>query len=1036
VLEQLSASLPGVPRVRLRQTAAAPLTPVNLPPLDAHARGPGNRIELLGEIARGGMGAVLLGRDADLGRDLAVKVLLESHQDRPELVRRFIEEAQIHGQLQHPGIPPVHELGVLADGRPYFTMRLVRGDTLAVLLHERKDPTEGRPFFLGVFGQVCQTLAYAHARGVIHRDVKPSNVMVGAFGGVQVMDWGLAKVLREGGDKASREHQPGEDQTVIRTARSEGSCTPDAGSATEAGSVLGTPAYMAPEQARGDVDLVDERADVFGLGGILCEILTGWPPFAGSGAEAQARARRADVADAFARLDGCGADAELVVLARRCLAPEPWDRPRHAGDVAEAVTAYDRSVADRLRRAELERAAAEARAGEEVRTRQMAEAKAAEERKGKRLALALAAAVLALIAVGGAGAAWRWHERTIREQDALVREKEANDQERDTTAALDQAQEHQEAGRWIEARAALEKAGGRLGDAGPTALQERLARMRRDLAFVAELDDIRLRAADSARAGSFDPERRSQRYEAAFRRHGLDLPTLDSAEAVARLRGSAIRLELIGAVDDWILHAPHDVHAALRRVADDADDNAWRRAFRAAALAGNGNRLKELARAEEALRQPPAVLNWLAVTLRSAGLVEDALAVLGQAQRRYPADFWLNFELGYELAVARQPPRPDEAVGYFRAAVAVRPTSAIAHNELGSALHEKGDLDAAVIEFQRAIELDPNWAASYANLGNILDVKRDFPRAAVAYQRAIALEPENARNHYNYAIALSNHGKPDEAIAEFRKALALNPNYTTAHYGLGLALFGKRDWKGAAEEYRKALAINPQFAEAHCNLGAVLRAQGALAESLVEYRRGHELGSRRPGWPYPSAQWVRESEQFVELDTKLARVLNGEEQPADAATRLALADFCQKPFKRRFAAAARLYSEAFSVEPGQADGPRLPHRYNAACAAAQAGSGQGDGAQLEATERHRLRARALEWLRADLAVLARHITEGPQEARTAARQTLSHWQTDTDLAGLRDQAAIEKLPAEERADCNKLWADVAALRQEASRGKP
>ena len=153
------------------------------------------RLQLFGEIARGGMGAVLKGRDTDLGRELAVKVLLDRHRDDPDLVRRFVEEAQIAGQLQHPGIVPVYDLGTFADHSPYFSMKLVRGRTLAELLQGRSSPDQDRPRFLGIFEAVCQTMAYAHARGVIHRDLKPSNVMVGSFGEVQVMDWGLAKVL-------------------------------------------------------------------------------------------------------------------------------------------------------------------------------------------------------------------------------------------------------------------------------------------------------------------------------------------------------------------------------------------------------------------------------------------------------------------------------------------------------------------------------------------------------------------------------------------------------------------------------------------------------------------------------------------------------------------------------------------------------------------------------------------------------------------------------------------------------------------------
>src|SRR5262249_26026095 len=148
------------------------------------------------EIARGGMGAVLRGRDVDLGRDLAVKVLLEKYANRPEVARRVIEGAQIGGQLQEPGGGPVYDLRRFGN-RPFFTMKLVKGLTLAAILSERTDPVADWPRLLNIASQVAQTMAYTHAKGVIHRDLKPANVMVGAFGEVQVMDWGLAKVLAE-----------------------------------------------------------------------------------------------------------------------------------------------------------------------------------------------------------------------------------------------------------------------------------------------------------------------------------------------------------------------------------------------------------------------------------------------------------------------------------------------------------------------------------------------------------------------------------------------------------------------------------------------------------------------------------------------------------------------------------------------------------------------------------------------------------------------------------------------------------------------
>ncbi len=337
---------PGdVPRVLLRDSDLldAPVPLVNtgsteMPPTGERF----GRFQLLGEIARGGMGAVLKGRDLDLGRDLAVKVLLDSHRDKPDLIRRFIEEAQIGGQLQHPGIVPIYELGAFADRRPYFAMKLVKGRTLSTLLDERPDPASDLPRFLSIFEAVCQTIAYAHARGVIHRDLKPSNIMVGSFGEVQVMDWGLAKVLPQGGafDDATAGKSRARD-TVIATARS-GSDT----DLSQPGSVLGTPSYMAPEQARGEVDRLDERCDVFALGSILCELITGEPAFTGrSSGEIQRKASESDLKEALDRLLSCGADAELIALAKDCLARERRGPPAACRRAFRAIQrASDRSA--------------------------------------------------------------------------------------------------------------------------------------------------------------------------------------------------------------------------------------------------------------------------------------------------------------------------------------------------------------------------------------------------------------------------------------------------------------------------------------------------------------------------------------------------------------------------------------------------------------------------------------------------------------------------------------------------------------------
>lgn len=359
-----------------------------------------SRYLLYGEIDRGGIGAILKCRDVDLGRDLAVKVLLDSHQSNSDLTRRLIEEAQIGGQLQHPGIAPVYELGQTSDHRPFFTMKLVKGETLSSLLRNRGTGDEDTTRFLHIFEDICQTLAYAHSRGVLHRDLKPSNIMIGKFGEVQVMDWGLAKVLpRVESDKEDNQTDESEEpHSIIETSRSRRAPadTDQSDSPTMNGSVLGTPAYMPPEQANGEVERVDERADVFGLGAILCEILTGRPPYtAKSSTEIFQMAARGDLVGCSDRLAACRAEPELVSLARECLQPELDKRLRNAHVVAKRMTGFFESVQSRLRDAEVREAAEAARAEEALRTTKEFQEKVRAERRSRRLQLGLATVVLA-----------------------------------------------------------------------------------------------------------------------------------------------------------------------------------------------------------------------------------------------------------------------------------------------------------------------------------------------------------------------------------------------------------------------------------------------------------------------------------------------------------------------------------------------------------------------------------------------------------------------------------------------------------------
>jgi serine/threonine protein kinase len=360
-------------------------------------------------VGRGGMGVVYRARDERLNREVAVKLLREDSPADSAAAARFLAEAQITGQLQHPGIPAVHELGSLPDGRPFLAMKLVKGRTLHELLQEQPagtgapPPAAERGRLVAVFEQVCQAVGYAHAHRVIHRDLKPGNVMVGAFGEVQVMDWGLAKVLTPGAPAAGGD-EPESPATVAAVTAIE--TPPGAASATRTGAVMGTPAYMPPEQAGGEVRKLDARSDVFGLGAILCQVLTGSPPYRGTdGHEVRLRAVRGDLADALARLDACGAEPELVALCRRCLAFKQEDRPADGGAVAREVAGIRLAAEERARRAELERSAALVRE--------------AEQRKRRRQFVAAAGVVTAALLAGIAGT-------TV----GLIRAKRAVDAER------------------------------------------------------------------------------------------------------------------------------------------------------------------------------------------------------------------------------------------------------------------------------------------------------------------------------------------------------------------------------------------------------------------------------------------------------------------------------------------------------------------------------------------------------------------------------------------------------------------------------
>jgi tetratricopeptide (TPR) repeat protein/tRNA A-37 threonylcarbamoyl transferase component Bud32 len=807
------------------------------------------RYQIEGEIARGGIGIVLRAHDTAFHRTVALKIL-QQHQDSPNAAQRFLEEAQVLGQLQHPGIPPVHDLGTLPDGRPFFAMKLIKGRTLAELLQERPSPAHELPRFLAIFGQVCQAVAYAHSRGILHRDLKPSNVMVGAFGEVQVMDWGLAKVL--GQQRAPTTAVEAEERSTIYTVRSAGMEL-----STQTGAVMGTPAYMAPEQARGQVDELDERCDVFGLGAVLCVLLTGQPPYVGPRSEVRRQAAHAELADAYARLERCGADAELVALAKACLATERAQRPRQAGEVAEASTAYQAQVQERLRQAELERA--------------QAQVKAAEERKRRRLALALGVALLLLFAGVGTAALWYQQDRQARRSQAeggvRLNLKEATLLGERAWTLIDNPSSWQTT---LDAALAAVQRAEAIVAQEPELVDSELAQevVQVKVRLQADERDRKLLAAfDNAREeqSQLDVSGRRLKFaesyallKRALQEYGLPLggSTPERAAAVLRGRPLAVQGYLIAVLQEGWGLAPKAGEPQQRDwlagVLTAADGDGWRQQVRQALATQDWARLGHLLGQAEAARQHPSFLVGVAVALPASGPASQ-VGLLRRTQQQHPNDFWVNFELAtalYKGVFPRAEPRParaeelpvvQEAVRYCTVAVALRPGNAPAYTNLGGLLQAQGDLKGAIECFHKALDLNPKLVQAHYNLGNALYEQGDLKGVIACFHKALALDPKLVQAHNNLGLALQAQGDVKGAIARFKKALDLDPKLVQAHHNLGLALQAQGDVKGAMACYTKALELDSKYAEAHNNLGLALQAQGDVKGAIACFKQALQL---------------------------------------------------------------------------------------------------------------------------------------------------------------------------------------------------
>ncbi|MCA8976702.1 MAG: tetratricopeptide repeat protein, partial [Planctomycetes bacterium] len=822
------------------------------------------RYRLAGEISRGGMGVVLRGQDNEFERPVAIKVMRRELLRSPYLVHRFVEEAQINGRLQHPGIVPVYDMGLRTDELPYFSMKLIEGKTLNELLRQRPDPIE----LLGIFEQVCHAVAYAHSRSVVHRDLKPANVMVGEFGEVHVLDWGVAKITDAERDSLARDDAgvdaaPGAadrpQSTMFRTraARRHEELQ------SRFGTVIGTLPYMPPEQARGDLD-IGPTADVFAIGAMLCQLLTGRPAYEGETDEMYDLARRGDLTSAQAALADCGADPELIDLTSACLQADPAARPQDASVVAVRIRGYLRSTEERRRKAEIE--AAEARV------------MVAQERRARRLTLALAAVVAMVLS--GAGATYAWWNGLRRERAAAVTATVEAGIE-DSARALGEHRFEETVWQVDSVRAALRS------DDATAALRDRVeprladlelqARLALDNArLLAELEDIRMPERGSPGAPDYrrtDWVAVDAAYRAVFVGADMD-PDADGIEAAAaRIAARNAPTSWAPILDEWsVLRVRAGNQAGSDRllaIADLVDRDPNRTRLRHALRNTDVTTLVRHATSDSLATDSASTLNLLSLALQQGGERQLAIKVLRDGSRLHGSSFAIHMNLARAL-LSQDQNNADEACRHYLAASILRPANLEARHELARALHmflgeneraqdiliemlaaepddahllyhlgyvqiELGRHDDAIATLRRAIELAPDDAANYTSLGSIFMAQKRLPQAIEAYRTAARLDPQQGMVFANLGIALQRAGQFDEAITVLQHALELDPEAGDAHSTLGIIAMAQQRYDDAVAHFRQAIAIDDEIPEYHTNLGYALAYQNQAEAALAAY---------------------------------------------------------------------------------------------------------------------------------------------------------------------------------------------------------
>jgi eukaryotic-like serine/threonine-protein kinase len=377
--------------------------------------------------------------------------------------------------------------------------------------------------------------------------------------------------------------------------------------------------------------------------------------------------------------------------------------------------------------------------------------------------------------------------------------------------------------------------------------------------------------------------------------------------------------------------------------------------------------------------------------------------------------------------------QPVDGIRYGSAAVAIRPRSFAARLELGIALADARKLPEAAAQFREVLKTRPDEAYARNNLAAVLAQQGKYEEAVSEFREAVRLRPDYVSPHDGLGNVLCSLRRPAEAVEEYRTVLRLRPDFALTYGNLSYALRLQGKFDEAIEACRTALRLKADFPEAQYSLALALRGRGQFAEAVAEMRKARDLAPKDSDLLREIVRTLAAAERQAALVSRLPAIVAGEARPRDAGEMVDLAQMCS--IKGLQGASARFWAEAFQANPKLADDVAGHWRYSAACAAALAGCGRGnDQPPLDDASRARWRQRALEWLEADLAAWSGILENGPRPARQPIPGLLRHWKDDPDLVGLRDPAALEKLPDDQQKACRSLWARVNALLARTARG--